>query len=478
MEDYGQIRHMFLIEHLSQRTIAKKLGISRNTVHKYCDGSTYPGIRADYHRNSSIITPEVIQFIRQCLFEDAHESNKKQHHTAKRIYDRLTDELKFTGCESSIRAAVHKLRGNLNEAYVPLAFDPGDAMQIDWGECYVYLDNQRTKVNIFCARLCYSCAPFVICYRKQNTEAFLEGIIHAFEFFGGVPRRLIFDNAKVAVKSGYGKKAIRQEKYAALASHYCFETIFCNPASGNEKGLVENLVGWTRRNIFVPIPRAQTLEELNIAVKQGCCHYIDSHKIHSKPLAVKNMLQLDKEKLLMLPCRNYDASSTTQCRVSAYGTVRFATNNYSVPVINIGQIVAVKAMAETVDIYADGNKIAEHQRSYGHNQDILQMGHYLPILKRKPRSILQAKPVKNTLSSIMLQWLNDNKFTSKELIDILTACVEKGEDAVWQQRSQYINNKHVIKHIHDTVIVQHVSLAPYDQLLYNKGDGSLCQTQA
>jgi transposase len=317
------------------------------------------------------MTPVVIQFIQQCLLEDAQESNKKQHHTAKRIYDRLVDEMHFTGCESSIRAAVHKLRGNLVECYVPLEFDPGDAMQIDWGECYIYLNGKRTKVNLFCARLCYSCAPFSICYRKQNMEAFLEGIMHAFDFFGGVPRRVIFDNAKVAVKSGYGKDAVSQEKYAALAAHYCFETIFCNPASGNEKGLVENLVGWTRRNIFVPLPHAKSLDALNLLVEQNCCRYIDSHKVQSRPAMVKEMLQLDREKLLMLPGRRYDASCTMECRVSPYATIRFATNNYSVPLLHSGQAVAVKGFAETVCIYADGTKIAEHIRSYERNKDIL-----------------------------------------------------------------------------------------------------------
>lgn len=242
---------MFLVEGKSQRQIARTLGISRNTVAKYCNGNIYPGIRADYHRDASVVTPDVIRFILQCLQEDALEPNPKQHHTAKRIYDRLVTEMGFKGSESNIRKTVRTLRGRSQDVYVPLSFAAGDAMQIDWGEAYAYIDGVRTKLNVFCARLCYSCAPFAVCFHKQNTESFLEGLILAFEFFWGVARRVLFDNAKVAVKKGTGRKAIPQESYAALAAHYCFDPVFCNARSGNEKGLVENLVGWTRRNIFV-----------------------------------------------------------------------------------------------------------------------------------------------------------------------------------------------------------------------------------
>lgn len=131
VNDYEKIRTMYMREHMSQRAIAKALGISRNTVAKYCAGASYPGLRADYHRDASVMTPDVIQFIQQCFLEDAQERNPKQHHTARRIYDRLVEERGFTGCESSVRAAVRNLRRTRSKAYVPLEFHPGEAMQID-----------------------------------------------------------------------------------------------------------------------------------------------------------------------------------------------------------------------------------------------------------------------------------------------------------------------------------------------------------
>lgn len=476
VNDYEKIRSMYTREHMSQRAIAKALGISRNTVAKYCEGASYPGLRADYHRDASVMTSDVIQFIQQCFLEDAQERNPKQHHTARRIYDRLVEECGFTGCESSVRAAVHKLRGNMAKAYVPLEFSPAEAMQIDWGQADVILGQQRVTVNIFCARLCYSCAPFAMCFRKQNTEAFLEGLAHSFSFFGGVPRRVLFDNARVAVKSGYGKHAVSQDRYAAFAAHYCFETVYCNPASGNEKGLVENLVGTTRRNIFVPVPHKPSMQEVNEMLLERCRKYIESHKVLRRRISVREALEEEQKCLLPLPRRCYDSRTVTEVRVSPYATARMETNNYSVPMKYSGRTVAVKAGAETVSIYADGTEIAAHPRCYGKNQDILCLEHYLPILKRKPRSILQAKPVRRTLSKTLLRWLELGEFSGRELMQILEVYVEKGEDEIFRHQAEYLSHEAVRK-IPQAVEVQHVDLAAYDEQ-FMKGDAAACQKQA
>lgn len=191
--------------------------------------------------------------MKQCLKDDENEHTKKQNHTAKRIYTRLVEEMGFTGGETTVRAYVHALKGKAAEVFVPLYFAPGDAIQIDWGEATVSLAGDKLVVNLFCARLCYSDMPFVIAYRRQNSESFLDALVQAFEFFGGTPKRVIFDNAKVTVKDGFGANARATDGYAALSAHYGFEPIFCNIASGNEKGLVEGLVGFSRRNFCVPI---------------------------------------------------------------------------------------------------------------------------------------------------------------------------------------------------------------------------------
>ena len=159
-------------------------------------------------------------------------------------------------------------------------------------------------------------------------------------------RHVLFDNARVAVKEGAGKNAIPQESYAALAAHYCFQTDFCNAASGNEKGLVENLVGWTRRNLLVPVPRVASLAELNQRLRDGCESYIASHQVAGKPHPVAYLLQEERQALLPLPGRPYDVRHTEVCRISLQATVRFQGNAYSVPVQYAGQEAALKAGAE------------------------------------------------------------------------------------------------------------------------------------
>lgn len=199
MQDYEEIRKRYIAGE-SQRHIAKTMGISRNTVKKHCEGNAVPWERKTPERESTVLTDETVQFIKDCLQEDDVEHLKKQKHTARKIYDRLVDETGFTGGESTIRAKVHELKEAMLKAFIPLQFDAGDAMQVDWGEATVYLNNEKTNVYLFCARLCYSCKPFVIAYRRQNEESFLDAFVRIFDELDGVPRRIIFDNAKVAVK--------------------------------------------------------------------------------------------------------------------------------------------------------------------------------------------------------------------------------------------------------------------------------------
>ena len=174
-EIYGQIRRMHL-DGVSQRQIARQLGISRNTVKKYLDGANMPWERKPYKRPATTLTDEVKAYIASCLESDRQEGTRKQQHTAKRIYDRLVGELHFAGGASTVRAYVRELRCKTPEAFVPLAFSPGDAMQIDWGEATMWLGGKKQTVNLFCARLCCSDAIFVAAYRRQNSESFLEAL--------------------------------------------------------------------------------------------------------------------------------------------------------------------------------------------------------------------------------------------------------------------------------------------------------------
>ena len=369
------------LEGMSQRQIAAGLHISRNTVKKYWDGESVPWERKNYTRDASVLTKDVVSFVRQCLDEDTH-SPRKQRHTAKRIYERLIAECCFTGGETTVRRLVRELREQPVEAFVPLAFPAGDALQIDWGEATVYLNGVKTTINLFCARLCYSGAPIALAYRRQNEESFLDALVQVFQYFGGVPGRVIFDNGKVAVKDGFGAHARKQAGYAALAAHYGFEAVFCNPASGNEKGLVEGLVGYIRRNVCVPVPKAETMSEMNQILRDKCREYL-SHQIRGKEASVGTMLTQEKNKLHPLPVYPFDPCRRISGKVDRFCTIRFDTNNYSVPAAYCGRDVAVKVGPETVSIYFEGQRIAQHCRCLERKRSIYVLEHYLPLLEKK-----------------------------------------------------------------------------------------------
>lgn len=467
MEIYKEIRRMRL-DGMSQRRIAKVLHISRNTVKKYWDGDSVPWVRKDYSRKATVITDEVIAFVRKCLEEDARCHSKKQHHTAKRIYDRLVEECGFVGGETTIRRLVSQLREKSQEAFVPLAFPAGDAIQIDWGEATIYLKGVKTVVNLFCARMCYSCAPIVFAYRRQNEESFLDALVRVFQYFGGVPRRVIFDNGKVAVKDGFGAHARKQAGYTALSAHYGFEAVFCNPASGNEKGLVEGLVGYIRRNVCVPVPRVDSMEELNAALEKKCKSYL-SHHVRGKDASVGELFAQDRRMLYPLPGYPFDPCKRASGRVDRYSTIRFDTNSYSVPVCYCGREVSIKASPEKVSIYLGGDCIAQHCRCLEKKHSIYALEHYLPLLEKKGRSIFYAKPVQESLPKYFLKWLQEQDLSPKELVQILRRCQEESCDSIMSESSRHT----APIQIKDTILVQTVDLQAYDAFLGGKVGASV-----
>ena len=458
---YKEIRRLQLEGITSQRAAAKRLGISRNTVKKYWEGDAVPWDRKAYNRDAAVMTPAVVQFITACLDEDDREHVKKQRHTARRIYQRLVEEQEFTGSESSVRNLVHDMRAARKEtkAFIPLRFAPGEAVQIDWGDATVYLNGEKTVVNLFCARLCHSCAPYVIAYKRQNLESFLDAIIHTFQYYGGVPRRVIFDNARVAVKSGFGSHAAAQDDYSQLAAHYGFTPVFCNPSSGNEKGLVENLVGYIRRNVCVPLPKVQDLEELNGKLLEKCVMYLN-HRIEGRSAPVDTMLAEDRQSLQPLPRYTPDVSKKAFPTVSRYSTVLFETNRYSVPCRYTGKRTTLKAYPNHIEVWIAGTLIARHDRLFGHRDESLDLQHYLPILAQKGRAIRFARPVQSAVPAEFLNWLEKQTLTAKEMVELLGQCADAGYAAVMCGRLPQIQEAV----LEDPVTVPVVDLSVYDAL--------------
>lgn len=454
VNDYKEIRQRYLSGE-SQRSIAKALHISRNTVAKYCEGAAVPWERKKAERTPVSLTSETIAFIKRCLEEDIAEGVYKQRHTAKRIYDRLVSEKSFTGGESTVRGKVRELKGSIPKVFVPLIFSPGEAIQVDWGEAIIYMDSVRQKIELFCARLCYSCAPVVLAYRRQNEESFLEAFVRTFGRLGGMPAKVIFDNGKVAVKDGFGAHARKQAGYTALSAHYGLDALFCNPGQGHEKGLVEGLVGWARRNILVPIPHVSDLSELNDVLSDRCQAY-GSHRIQGRQKTVGEMLLEEQSVLRPLPLYPFETARCTSVRVNAFSTVRFKTNNYSVPIKYSGRIVDIKGYPEKVEIYAGGNLIASHSINLGKQQSIYKLEHYMPLLEERGRAILNAAPVRQNLPEDLLEQLNNRASSPKDLKHILRMYCEETKT----ERTA----------ITDTIMVQPVDLEKYDTLGVGKAE--------
>ena len=275
-------------------------------------------------------------------------------------------------------------------------------------------------------RECSSGALFTMAFMRQNEESFLEAIQTGLEFFGGVPRRIIFDNAKVGVKEGFGKYAKPQDRYAELAAHYAFRTDFCNPSEGHEKGLVENLVEYTRNNFLVPVPKVASLAELNRYLVGECQTYNDTHKIRDREFSVAQMLAASRAAFIPLPPYRYDTSRTHQAAVSDFSLVRFDSNQYSVPYHLAGRTVTVKGFGLAVEIWYENRQIANYERSFGKGHTAYRLEHYIELISRRPRSVWNAKPVRSTVPAQLLRFL-EKLDDPKQVVTILRSYIVSPE---------------------------------------------------
>ena len=204
------------------------------------------------------------------ILEDDKSESKKQRHTCKRIFEWLRDEHGYSGGITIVTDYVRARKRLGKEVFVPLAHDPGHA-QVDFGEAWAIIAGVRRKVHYFALDLPHSDACFVKAYPAETTEAFCDGHVAAFGFFGGIPLSILYDNTTLAVaKIKKDGKRVRTETFTKLQSHYLFQDKFARPAKGNEKGKVEGLIGYVRRNYLVPIPRFDSFDALNAWLEEQC----------------------------------------------------------------------------------------------------------------------------------------------------------------------------------------------------------------
>src|SRR5271170_4682170 len=390
VELYGQVRRAVYVEGLSRREAARRFGIDPRTVAKLLAFAVPPG----YRRSRPPVRPKLDAFSEMIdrILEEDKSRPAKQQHTAKRIFERLRDEYGYGGGITIIRAYVHEQRQRLREMFVPLSHEPGHA-QVDFGEALAVIAGAERKIHFFAMDLPHSDACFVQAYPAETSEAFCEGHTRGFGFFGGVPRSILYDNSKLAVARILGDGTRQRTRvFSELQSHYLFADRFGRPGKGNDKGKVEGLVGYARRNFLVPIPRAASFAELNAQLLE-CCRRRLNDRLRGHDETIGERLVRDQAALLPLPATPYEACEKRAARVSSLSLVRYRGNDYSVPTAYGHREVLVRGYVHEVVIACAADEIARHPRSYEREDFVFNPLHYLALLERKIAALDQAAPL-------------------------------------------------------------------------------------
>jgi transposase len=393
VDEFDRIRRMVLVEGTSQREAARRLGHSRKTIRKALKHSEPPG----YRRSGEPVYRVLISRYRGIIdawLEADKQAPRKQRHTRKQIWRRLCEEHDFQGGYDAVKRYVKKKQETSGEVYMPLSFDPGEEVQVDWGEAWIKMAGQLVKVFMFCMRLCFSRASYVRAYRTEKEEAFLDGHVRAFEFFGGVPRRCCYDNLKsAAIRVGRGQDRTLNDRFKALKSHYLFDVRFCNVARGNEKGHVENLVKHAQRRYMTPVPEVMGLEELNAHLEQMCRQDLELAGVRSDK-SRGQLLAREQQSFLPLPQVAFSACRRRSTIADKQSLVDFDDIEYSVPVEYAHHRCTVSGYVDRIEIAVEDAIVAVHERSWSKGGYVLDWRHYVPLLERKPGAIKNGLPFK------------------------------------------------------------------------------------
>ena len=361
VELYGQVRYAVQIEGISRREAARRFGIDPRTVSKMLSFSVPPG----YRRSRPPRRPKLDPFIGiiDRILEEDKSGPGKQRHTSKRIFERLRDEHGYAGGLTIVKDYVFARRQQQREVFVPLRHDPGHA-QVDFGEAVAVIGGVERKIHFFAMDLPHSDAGLVQAYPAETMEAFCAGHVAAFGFFGKVPASILYDNTTLAVARILGDGTRQRTRvFSELQSHYLFADRFGRPGKGNDKGKVEGLVGYARRNYLVPIPHAVSFAALNEQLLADCRRRLcDRLRGHSETIGER--LARDLAAFHDLPAAPYDACEQRLGRVSSLSLVRYHGTDYSVPTAYGHREVLIHGYVDTVVICCGTVVIARHPRSY------------------------------------------------------------------------------------------------------------------
>jgi len=418
VEERAEIRRAYYIEKKSQREIAREKGLARETVKKAIENAGPVSYEKSKEREAPVLGPYK-ERIEEMLAENERLPHK-QRYTSRRIYEMLTEE-GYEGSESGVRRYVGERRRERRkrQVYLKLEFDPGQDAQVDWGEGDVILAGEQVRVQLFVMRLGYSRRTFVKAYPTQRQECFLDGHVRAFEFYDGVPQRIAYDNLKVAVYAILtGRNRREQEAFTLFRSHYLFDSRYCTPGKGHEKGGVEHGVGYARRKFLVPLPVVASYDELNDHLLKSCLEQ-DKRVVDGQPRSIGEMWAKEQSYLRPLPNHELPCCVTREVMLNPYCQVVFETNRYSVPADRAYPRLTLRAFPFAVEVLYGNDVLARHARNYGREQDIIDPLHYLPLLVQRPGAFEHAQPIR--------RWRSEWPPIYEELLAILQQRFEHSE---------------------------------------------------
>jgi len=391
MNEWTTIRRRVLVEKDSKRSVCLEFGIGWRTLKKILAHPAPPGYRRQAPRGKPKLGP-FLPVIEEILEADK-TAPAKQRHTAKRIFERLRDEYGYEGGITQVTETVAQARRHGKEVFVPLVHRPGHA-QYDFGEATVIIAGETTKAALSVMTLPYSDVFHVSAYPRECTESFQAGHVAGFDFFGGVPVRTSYDNSRIAVKKVVGRERELTDEFLRLESHFLFDHHFCRVARGNEKGHVESLVGFGRRNFLVPVPSFGSFAELNAHLEASCIADM-GRSVRGKPEGKAERLETDQAAMLPIPDDIFEIRRVVQAGANSLSLVRFDRNDYSVPTDHAHHPVTALGGIEDVRIVVGTEVVATHKRCWTKEEILFDPRHYLALLERKPGALDFARPLEN-----------------------------------------------------------------------------------
>ncbi len=389
MKLWTDVRRAVLTNEMSMREACETYKLNFRTIQKILSHEEPPGYRRESPREKPKLGP-LIPIIHEIIEADK-KMHKKQRHTGRRIFERLRDEHGYTGGITVVRDEIRRYKRSTAEVFMPLAHPPGQA-QFDFGEARAVYRGREIKVMFCVMALPYSDAFFCQTFPRECTETFQEGHVRAFEFFGGVPSRISYDNSRIAVAKIMGRRGKDPTReFLRLQSHYLYSHHFCLVRRPNEKGHTEGLVKFARSNFMVPIPRFDDFEEFNQKLADDCRKDL-ARKLRGKAGTKAELLAEDLRAMRPLPKDRFEARRVKNCQANSLSLVRFDRNDYSLPTQYAHHECVVVGSLDRVRIVVDDRVVAEHVRDWEAENVHYEPIHYLGLLQKKPNSLDFGRP--------------------------------------------------------------------------------------